>query len=145
MFLELTAYFKSFISCDTQCIRCWRTIPIFVGFEEREKLMNFIERVSGARLTCIIYTAGERSFRFTYEFIKMIFIRLLNNLVNGSMKIEELLSNQSHLRQRLNKYRKSFSFEDALNLGFNWRYVTWIRDAVMPHVRRLSLMKFTIN
>ena len=32
------------------------------------------------------------------------------------MKIEELLSKQSYLKQRLSKYWKSFSFEDALNL-----------------------------
>ena len=32
------------------------------------------------------------------------------------MKIEELLSKQSYLKQRLSKYWKSLSFEDALNL-----------------------------
>ena len=61
------------------------------------------------------------------------------------MKIEELLSKQSYLKQRLSKYRKSLPFEDALNFGFKWCYVKRSRDVVMPHIRKLSLMKFTIS
>ena len=46
------------------------------------------------------------------------------------------------MKQRLSKYRKSLPFEDALNLGFKWSYAKRLRDVVMPHIRKLSLMKF---
>jgi NADH:ubiquinone oxidoreductase subunit D len=40
-----------------------------MGFEEREKLMNFIERVSGARLTRIIHSPGEGSSDLTVDLL----------------------------------------------------------------------------
>lgn len=52
------------------------------------------------------------------------------------MKIEELLSKQSYLKQRLSKYRKSLPFEDALNFGFKWCYVKRSRDVVMPPYKK---------
>lgn len=44
--------------------------PFLWGFEEREKLMEFYERVSGARMHAAYIRPGGVSQRFTSWFIK---------------------------------------------------------------------------
>jgi NADH:ubiquinone oxidoreductase subunit D len=50
MFLEITRILNHIGNVCWQGLDVGATTPFFIGFEEREKLMEFYERVSGARM-----------------------------------------------------------------------------------------------
>ncbi len=50
LFLEITRILNHLGNVCWQGLDVGATTPFFIGFEEREKLMEFYERVSGARM-----------------------------------------------------------------------------------------------
>jgi len=55
IFDELTRLMNHFLGISTHSLDVGNMSPAFWAFEEREKLMEFYERVSGARMHAVFY------------------------------------------------------------------------------------------
>lgn len=100
IFLELTRILNHLLSLTTHAIDVGALTPLLWAFEEREKIMEFYERVSGARMhSCYIKPGGVNS-DIPSGFLNdiYIFIEQFNSRIN---ELEELLSNNRIWRQRL--------------------------------------------
>jgi NADH dehydrogenase (ubiquinone) Fe-S protein 2 len=100
MFLEVTRILNHLLAVTCHALDVGAITPYFWGFEEREKLMEFYERVSGARIhAAFIRPGGVRSdipiglLRDLYSFCSQFGNRL--------DEIEELLSANRIWKQRL--------------------------------------------
>jgi NADH-quinone oxidoreductase subunit D len=58
MFAELTRILNHIMNITTQALDVGATTPLLWLFEEREKIMEFYERVSGSECMQIIYVQG---------------------------------------------------------------------------------------
>ena len=117
IFLEITRLLNHLLAVTTHALDVGALTPFLWAFEEREKLMEFYERVSGARMHAAFIRPGGIMFDLPmlllddiYLFIKQFSIRL--------NEIEELLS-----FNRIWKYRLVdigvVSKTDALEFGFS--------------------------
>ncbi len=117
IFLEITRILNHLLAVTTHAIDVGALTPFLWGFEERENLMEFYERVSGARMHAAYIRPGGVSQDIPvgllddiYAFINQFYVRL--------NEIEELLSGN-----RIWKYRLvdigTVSLEDSINYGFS--------------------------
>jgi len=100
LFCELTRILNHIMSLTTHALDVGALTPFLWAFEEREKLMEFYERVSGARLHAAYIRPGGINqdlplglcndiYNFIYKFISRIY------------EVEELLTNNRIWKQRL--------------------------------------------
>lgn len=117
LFCELTRLLNHLLALTTHALDVGALTPFLWGFEEREKLMEFYERVSGARMHAFYIRPGGVSYDLPVGLLDDIykFIEKFNYRID---EIEELLTENRIWKQRLvgigvvNK-------EDALNWGFS--------------------------
>lgn len=128
LFLEITRILNHIMSLTTHALDIGALTPFLWGFEEREKLMSFYEKVSGARMHAAYIRPGGihkdlPSFLLTeiYNFYWFFQFRI--------KEIEELLTMNRIWKQRLVnigvssfKYASSYSFSGILlrSVGFKW-------------------------
>lgn len=100
MFDEITRIMNHILAVVCHAMDVGAMTPLLYGFEEREKLMEFYERVSGARMHAAYYRPGGVAFDLP--------IGLLDDIntfcVNFSRRLdemEELLTNNRIWKQRL--------------------------------------------
>lgn len=87
LFDELTRLMNHFLGISTHSLDVGNMSPAFWAFEEREKLMEFYERVSGARMHAAFYRPNEMDWTgLNYQF----FIDLLFFLRNAYKSITEM-------------------------------------------------------
>ena len=117
MFAEVTRLLNHLLSLTTHAIDVGAMTPLLWGFEEREKLMEFYERVSGARMHAAYFRPGGVSQDLPlglcddiYKFIRQFSHRIL--------EIEELLTNNRIWKQRLVEIGV-VTYEEALDWGFS--------------------------
>ena len=91
--------------------------PYFWGFEEREKLLEFYERVSGARMHSSYFRPGGVNIDLPKGLLNDIYI-FINQFNTRLDEIEELLTNNRIWKQRLVNIGK-VTAKDALELGFS--------------------------
>lgn len=117
IFLEITRILNHLLAVTTHALDVGALTPFLWGFEEREKLMEFYERVSGARMHAAYIRPGgvtedipigliEDIYRFALQFSQRI------------NEIEELLSGNRIWKQRLVDIGK-VSLNEALSYGFS--------------------------
>ena len=116
IFSEITRILNHLLAVSTHALDVGAMTPFLWAFEEREKLMEFYERVSGARMHAAYIRPGGVS--------KDIEKGLLNDIYNFCRQftyrvseIEELLTNNRIWRQRLINIGVVTS-EEAMNWGF---------------------------
>lgn len=81
IFDELTRLLNHLMGITTHSLDVGCMASVFWGFEEREKIMEFYERVSGARMHAAFYRPNDLSInRITKDLIKDILIFLRNFL-----------------------------------------------------------------
>jgi NADH dehydrogenase (ubiquinone) Fe-S protein 2 len=89
---EITRLLNHLLAITTHALDVGAITPFLWGFEEREKLMEFYERLSGARLHAAFIRPGGVTYdlplNFSYDLYK--FVRQFNSRIN---EIEELLTN----------------------------------------------------
>lgn len=92
MFSEITRILNHILAITTHALDVGALTPFLWGFEEREKLLEFYERVSGARLHAAYCRPGGVArdipiglLQDVYKFTKQFYSRLI--------EIEELLTN----------------------------------------------------
>lgn len=100
IFLEITRLLNHLLAVSCHALDVGAITPFFWGFEEREKLIEFYERVSGARIHAAYIRPGGVSFDIPhglladiYNFCEAFRVRL--------DEFEELLSGNRIWKQRL--------------------------------------------
>lgn len=100
IFLEITRILNHLLAITTHALDVGALTPFLWGFEEREKLMEFYERVSGARLHSAYFRIGGLSSLPDERLLADIAF-FLNSFSFRLIEIEELLSGNRIWRQRL--------------------------------------------
>ena len=128
LFSEITRILNHIMSLTTHALDVGALTPFLWGFEEREKLMMFYERVSGARMHAAYIRPGgvlkdlpEDLLSDIYKFVDQYSFRI--------NEIEDLLTKNRIWRQRLlnvgiisSKFASSFGFTGVLlrSTGIQW-------------------------
>jgi len=115
LFCELTRILNHLLAVTTHAIDVGALTPFLWGFEEREKIMEFYERVSGARMHAAYIVPGGIAKTLPANLLEDIKI-FINNLEPRLIEIEELLTNNRIWHQRL-KNVGNISKEMVLNFG----------------------------
>ena len=100
LYSEITRILNHIMSLTTHALDVGALTPFLWGFEEREKLMGFYERVSGARMHSAYIRPGGVSKDLPVNLLKDIysFVCQYDSRIN---EIEELLTRNRIWRQRL--------------------------------------------
>lgn len=128
LYSEITRILNHLMSLTTHALDVGALTPFLWGFEEREKLMGFYERVSGARMHAGYFRIGGVNKDLPINLLKDIyqFVLQYNSRIN---EMEELLTRNRIWRQRLinigivsNKASLSFGFSGVLlrSTGVKW-------------------------
>lgn len=117
LFLELTRILNHLMAITTHALDVGALTPFLWGFEEREKLMEFYERASGARMHAAYIRPGGVATPVGDTLLGDVasFIREFPSRLN---EIEEMLTNNRIWRQRLVDVGV-VTLEQALQWGFS--------------------------
>jgi NADH dehydrogenase (ubiquinone) Fe-S protein 2 len=117
LFLEITRILNHLIAITTHALDVGALTPFLYGFEEREKLIEFYERVSGARIHAAFFRPGGVSQDLPLGLIDDIynFCIQFNSRID---EIEELLTNNRIWKQRVVDIG-IVTRNQALNWGFS--------------------------
>lgn len=74
LFCEITRILNHLLALTTHALDVGALTPFLWGFEEREKLMEFYERVSGARMHAAYFRPGGLAFDLSPGILDDIFI-----------------------------------------------------------------------
>lgn len=117
LFSEITRILNHLLAISCHALDIGAMTPYFWGFEEREKLLEFYERVSGARMHSSYFRPGGVNNDLPKGLLNDIFI-FCNQFNTRLDEIEELLTDNRVWKQRLVNIGK-ITAKDALNLGFS--------------------------
>jgi NADH dehydrogenase (ubiquinone) Fe-S protein 2 len=100
LFAELTRILNHLMAITTHAMDVGALTPFLWAFEEREKIMEFYERVSGARMHAAYIRPGGVAIDLPIGTLNDIYLfaRQFNDRINET---EELLTNNRIWRQRL--------------------------------------------
>ena len=117
LFSEITRILNHLLAVCCHALDVGAMTPYFWGFEEREKLMEFYERVSGARMHAAYFRPGGVSQDLPKGLLNDIhlFCEQFNTRLD---EIEEMLTNNRIWKQRLVDIG-IVSAKNALNFGFS--------------------------
>ncbi len=116
MFSELTRVLNHLLNITTQALDVGAMTPLLWMFEEREKMMEFYERASGARMHAAYFRPGGVHQDITDELIDDI-ARLFSDLPRKIDDMETLLTDNRILKQRMVDIGV-VSKDEALAYGF---------------------------
>jgi len=117
LFCELTRILNHLLALTTHALDVGAITPFLWGFEEREKLMEFYERISGARMHANFIRPGGVLNDISLSLCKDISF-FVNKFVMRIQEIEDLLTNNRIWRERLVDVGK-VSIKEALTWGFS--------------------------
>jgi NADH dehydrogenase (ubiquinone) Fe-S protein 2 len=117
LFSEITRLLNHLLALTTHALDVGALTPFLWGFEEREKLMEFYERVSGARIHAAYFRPGGVSQDLPMGLLSDIsaFCAFFSKRID---EIEELLTSNRVWKQRLIGIG-TVSSSDAINRGFS--------------------------
>ncbi len=117
LFLELTRILNHLLAVGCHAMDVGAMTPFLWAFEEREKLMEFYERVSGARMHAAYIRPGGVAFDIPLGLLDDIFIFSEQFLIRLE-EIEEMLTGSRIWKERLVDVGV-VSAEKAIALGFS--------------------------
>jgi NADH dehydrogenase (ubiquinone) Fe-S protein 2 len=117
LFLELTRILNHLLAITTHALDVGAMTPMLWGFEEREKIMEFYERVSGARMHAAYIRPGGVALDLPLGLLDDIY-HFASKLSARLDEIEELLTDNRIWKQRLVDIG-IVSAKDALRWGFS--------------------------
>jgi len=114
LFLEITRLLNHLMALTTHAMDVGALTPFLWAFEEREKLMEFYERVSGARMHAAYFRPGGVFEDLPIGILNDIF-KFINNFGSRIDELEELLTANRIWKTRLIdvgivKYTQALSF-----------------------------------
>lgn len=92
LFAEITRILNHILALTTHALDVGALTPFLWGFEEREKLLEFYERVSGARLHAAYCRPGGVNRDIPIGFLQDVYL-FVKQFYSRLVEIEELLSN----------------------------------------------------
>jgi NADH dehydrogenase (ubiquinone) Fe-S protein 2 len=136
LFLELTRILNHLLAVTCHAMDVGATTPLLWGFEEREKLIEFYERVSGARMHAAYIRPGGVSLDIPIGLLEDIH-QFISQFGTRLDEIEELLTDNRIWKQRLVDVGV-VSYQDALNWGFSGVIIRgsgilWDRRKTQPY------------
>jgi NADH dehydrogenase I D subunit len=117
LFLEITRILNHLLAVGCHAMDVGAMTPMLWAFEEREKLMEFYERVSGARMHAAYFRPGGVQFDLPAGMLADIYI-FVNQFTNKLLEIEEMLNENRIWKQRLVDIGV-VTAKDAMDLGFS--------------------------
>nr|YP_010507823.1 NADH dehydrogenase subunit 7 [Phytophthora capensis]UXG55934.1 NADH dehydrogenase subunit 7 [Phytophthora capensis] len=117
LFSEITRILNHLLAVCCHALDVGAMTPYFWGFEEREKLMEFYERVSGARMHAAYFRPGGVNQDLPKGLLNDIYI-FCEQFNTRLDEIEEMLTNNRIWKQRLVDIGV-VSSKDALDWGFS--------------------------
>lgn len=117
LFSEITRLLNHLMGITTHALDVGAMTPLLWGFEEREKLFEFYERVSGARMHAAYFRPGGVSQDLPLGLCEDIYF-FAEQFTSRLDEVEELLTNNRIWKQRLVDIGV-VSAERALNMGFS--------------------------
>lgn len=117
IFSEITRILNHILGLTTHALDVGAMTPFLWLFEEREKLMEFYERVSGARMHSAYIRPGGVSKDIPVNFCDDLYV-FLTNFKNAMLEMEDLLNNNRIWKQRLVNVGV-VSYKEALDLSFS--------------------------
>jgi NADH dehydrogenase (ubiquinone) Fe-S protein 2 len=114
---EITRLLNHLLAIGCHAMDVGAMTPFLWSFEEREKLMEFYERVSGARMHAAFFRPGGIYCDIPKGLLSDI-ILYLKQLKVRILEIEEMLSSNRIWKHRLVDVGIA-SYNDALNFGFS--------------------------
>jgi NADH dehydrogenase (ubiquinone) Fe-S protein 2 len=117
LFSEITRILNHLLAITCHALDVGAMTPFFWGFEEREKLMEFYERVSGARMHSSYFRPGGVSQDLPKGLLNDIYI-FCSQFNTRLDEIEEMLTNNRIWKQRLVNIG-IVTAKDALDWGFS--------------------------
>jgi len=117
IFSEITRLLNHLMALTTHMMDVGAMTPFLWGFEEREKLMEFYERVSGARMHAAYIRPGGVSQDIPMGLLNDIHI-FISTYSSRIDEFEELLTGNRIWKQRLVDIG-TVSYDEALNWSFS--------------------------
>jgi NADH dehydrogenase (ubiquinone) Fe-S protein 2 len=117
IFLEITRLLNHLLAITTHALDVGALTPFLWGFEEREKLLEFYERVSGSRMHAVHTRPGGVNQDIPFGLCDDIYI-FLKQFSSRLDEFEELLSNNRIWQQRLCNIG-CISAQEAIDYGFS--------------------------
>lgn len=117
IFAELTRILNHLLAVGCHAMDVGAMTPFLWAFEEREKLMEFYERVSGARMHACYFRPGGVSCDLPSGFLSDVFL-FLDQFNVRLIEIEEMLSENRIWKQRLVDIGV-VKAQDAFDWGFS--------------------------
>jgi NADH dehydrogenase I D subunit len=117
MFSEITRILNHLLAVTTHALDVGALTPFLWGFEEREKLMEFYERVSGARMHAAYFRPGGVSQDLPLGLMDDIYY-FCNQFLYRIAEIEDLLTANRIWKQRLVDIGV-VGYQQALDWGFS--------------------------
>jgi NADH dehydrogenase (ubiquinone) Fe-S protein 2 len=115
IFLELTRILNHLLSITTHAIDVGALTPLLWMFEEREKIMEFYERASGARMHSAYIRPGGVQFDLPIGLVKDIYL-FIQQFSSRVDEIEELLTSNRIWKQRLVGVAR-LNYLDTINIS----------------------------
>lgn len=117
LFVELTRILNHLLAITTHALDVGALTPFLWAFEERERLMEFYERVSGARMHAVFIRPGGISMDVPLGLFDDV-NRFLETFPQRMFDIEELLTRNRIWKQRLVDIGLVSKY-DAIDYGFS--------------------------
>jgi len=117
IFCEITRILNHLLAVSCHALDVGAMTPFFWGFEEREKLMEFYERVSGASMHSAYIRTGGVSQDIPKGLLNDIYV-FSEQFATRLDELEEMLTGNRIWKQRLVDIG-IVSAEDAMNWGFS--------------------------
>jgi len=117
LFSEITRILNHLLAVSTHALDVGAMTPMLWAFEEREKLMEFYERVSGARLHAAYVRPGGVSQDLPLGLCEDIY-HFANHFIHRVDEMEEMLTGNRIWKQRLVDVG-IVSVEQAIDFGFS--------------------------
>lgn len=117
IFSEITRILNHLLAVTTHALDVGALTPFLWGFEEREKLMEFYERVSGARMHAAYFRPGGVSQDLPLGLLDDIYY-FCNQFLYRIAEIEDLLTANRIWKQRLVDVGV-VDYKQALDWGFS--------------------------
>lgn len=117
LFLEITRILNHLMAVTTHALDVGALTPFLWAFEEREKLMEFYERASGARMHSAFITPGGVATQVTNE-LKRDILTFIEEFPARLNDIEEMLTNNRIWKQRLVDVGR-VTRRQAIDFGFS--------------------------
>jgi NADH dehydrogenase (ubiquinone) Fe-S protein 2 len=128
MFAEITRILNHLLAVGCHAMDVGAMTPMLWLFEEREKLMEFYERVSGARMHAAYFRPGGVQFDLPIGLLSDVYL-FINQFNIKLTEIEEMLTENKIWKQRLidigvvtAKNAKDWGFSGVMlrGSGINW-------------------------